>query len=133
VQLLNAGDETGLPSRYAGKIVNPVSKHRMIILEALGLMPLLTCAAVQRVAFVSTMRGVPLPFALLARRGYRWRDFLSLDIGRRGWIIAIVLSLMAEVGLVEEFLFRGLLIVMMVHAAGDWLPNVSQMLHTFGF
>ncbi len=189
---------------------------------------------------------VVIPFVIFARRGYRWRDFLSFNIGPRGWLIAIVLSLlfiavnavigkglqridasgyslaillsggvliylvlMAEVGLVEEFLFRGLLqqrlsawlgnpvsglflaallfglahapgyylrweqnaadlfaepsllfalaysiavisvsglfmgviwlrtrsllIVMMVHAAGDWLPNVSEMLHTFGF
>jgi membrane protease YdiL (CAAX protease family) len=189
---------------------------------------------------------VAIPFAIFARRGYRWRDFMSFGIGRHGWVIAIVLSLlfigvnavigkglqridasayslamllsggvlvylvlMAEVGLVEEYLFRGLLqqrlsawfgnpvsglflaallfglahapgyylrwqqtaadlfnepsllfalaysvavisvtglfmgvlwwrtrsllIVMMVHAAGDWLPNVSEMLATFGF
>ncbi len=189
---------------------------------------------------------VVIPFAILARRGYRWRDFLSFDIGRRGYLIALVLSLlligvnaligqglerivasgysltillggglivylvlMAEVGVVEEFLFRGLLqqrlstwignpvsglflaallfglahapgyylrweqnaadlfaepsllfalaysvavisvagifmgviwlrtrsllIVVFVHAAGDWLPNVSETLHTLGF
>lgn len=189
---------------------------------------------------------VAVPFAIFARRGYRWRDFLSFGIGRRGWVVAIVLSvifigvnaligqglqridasgyalatllcggiivylaLLAEVGLVEEYLFRGLLqqrlaawhgnpvsglflasllfglahapgyylrweqnaadlfaepsllfalaysvavisvsglfmgvlwlrtrsllIVMLVHAAGDWLPNVSEMMDTFGF
>jgi membrane protease YdiL (CAAX protease family) len=189
---------------------------------------------------------VVIPFAMLTRRGYRWRDFLSFNIGRRGYLVALVLSLLfigvnaligqglqridasgysltvllsggvlvylvlvAEVGLVEEFLFRGLLqqrlskwfgnpvsglflaallfglahapgyylrweqnaadlfaepsllfalaysvavisvagltmgviwlrtrsllIVVLVHAAGDWLPNVSEMLDTFGF
>jgi len=189
---------------------------------------------------------VIVPFAIFAYRGYRWRDFLSLGIGRRGWLVAIVLSLvfiavnavigkglqridasgytpatlfsgglvvylvlLAEVGLVEEYFFRGLLqqrlaswfgdpvsglllaavlfglahapgfylrweqnaadlfaepsllfamaysvaiisvsglfmgvlwlrtrsllIVMLVHAAGDWLPNVSEMLQAFGF
>lgn len=189
---------------------------------------------------------VVIPFALLTQRGYRWRDFLSPGIGRRGWVIAIALSLLfigvnavigkgleridasgfqaatliggglivyllllTEVGLVEEYLFRGLLqqrlsawignpvsglflaallfglahapgyylrweqnaadlfaepsllfalaysvavisvaglfmgviwlrtrsllIVMLVHAAGDWLPNVSEMLVTMGF
>lgn len=189
---------------------------------------------------------VAIPFSLFRHRGYRWPDFLRFDIGRRGWVIAIVLSLafiavnaligkglqridasgytlatllwggalvylvlLAEVGLVEEYLFRGLLqqrlsawlenpvsglflasllfglahapgyylrweqnaadlfaepsllfalaysvavisvsglfmgvlwlrtrsllIVMMVHAAGDWLPNVPEMLKIFGF
>ena len=189
---------------------------------------------------------VAIPFAIFASRGYRWRDFLTFGIGRRGWIIAIVLALLfiginavigkglqridasgyplatllpggvivylvllAEVGLVEEYLFRGLLqqrlaawldnpvsglfmasllfglahapgyymrweqnaadlfaepsllfalaysiavisasglfmgvlwlrtrsllIVMLVHAAGDWLPNASEMLETLGF
>jgi len=189
---------------------------------------------------------VVVPFVIFALRGYGWRDFLAFGIGRRGWITAIVLSLvfvgvnavigkglqridasgyppatilsggvivylvlLAEVGLVEEYLFRGLLqqrlaswfgnpvsglllasllfglahapgyylrweqnaadlfaepsllfalaysvavisvsglfmgvlwlrtrsllVVMLVHAAGDWLPNVSEMLDTFGF
>jgi uncharacterized protein len=89
---------------------------------------------------------VALPYALLRRRGYRWRDFLGLRLGAREWLVAIVLSLAfvlvnavigqgpariaasgygpvtlavggiavylllcIEVGLVEEFLFRAFL------------------------
>lgn len=57
VQLLHPGDDDDLPSRYEGKIIDPFPKHRMVVEEALKLMPPLTCAAVQRVAFVRTMRG----------------------------------------------------------------------------
>jgi hypothetical protein len=57
VRLLHPGDESELPARYEGKIVNPVSKHRLVVKEALALMPPLTCAAVQRLAFVRTIRG----------------------------------------------------------------------------
>ena len=89
---------------------------------------------------------VILPYALLRRRGYRWRDFLGLRLSGREWLVAIVLSLAfvlvnavigqgpariaasgygpvtlaigglavylllcVEVGLVEEFFFRSFL------------------------
>jgi hypothetical protein len=57
VQLLHPEDESELPSRYEGKIISPVAKHRLVVEETLKLMPPLTCAAVQRVAFVRTLSG----------------------------------------------------------------------------
>lgn len=36
---------------------------------------------------------VALPYALLRRRGYRWRDLLALRLSGREWLVAILLSL----------------------------------------
>ena len=57
VRLLHPSDEDQLPSSYAGKVKQPESEHRMVVKEALALMPPLTCAAVQRIVFVRTMKG----------------------------------------------------------------------------
>lgn len=189
---------------------------------------------------------VVLPYLLFRRNGYRWRDFFSFRLGRREWLVTLLLAaafvlvnavigqgperiassrygtdallvggllvyvaLVLEVGLVEEFFFRALLqarfaarfgseisglflaatafglahvpgfylrweqnaadlfpepsllfalaygiavisiaglfmgvlwlrtrslaVVMLVHAAGDWLPNVAGTLETWGW
>jgi membrane protease YdiL (CAAX protease family) len=50
--------------------------------------------------------------------------------------IAYSIAVISVTGLFMGVLWlrtRSLLIVMLVHAAGDWLPNVAQMLETLGF
>ena len=57
VRLLEPGDAGELPGKYAGAIAVPTATHRMVVEEALALMPPLTCAAVRRAVFVRGIAG----------------------------------------------------------------------------